>query len=708
MRKLFLSMIPVILAGTIFCLAYTALGKSLEPLYVFHSLNEETGGVFGHSLSGVPDLNGDALGDVIIAAATEDPDTSPDGAGRVYVFSGRDASIIHTLKSPNEQEGSFFGHSVSGISDIDGDGLGDVIVSAYFETVSGFLKSGRVYVFSGADGTLVHTLVSPNAEKDGSFGNSVSNISDVNGDEVDDVVIGAYSEDMGVILDNSGRAYIFSGATGELLHTLRSPNEITMGYFGHSVSGIPDVNGDEFGDVIIGAHWENSEFGLSQAGRAYIFSGATGELLYSLQSPNGKARGEFGCAVSGISDTNGDGFGDVVIGAVSEDSESGVSGAGMAYIFSGATGALLLSIPSPNEVQYGCFGRAVSGIPDIHGDGFGDVIIGGYHEDPAPSPNNSGRAYIINGADGSNIQAFQSPNEQEDGHFGDSVSFIPDLSGNGLCAILIGARRESSGSSPVDAGRAYVFQSPPCVSSIIRSNPDPSRRSTVNYTVNFSEKVIGVDPTDFSISTTGSIKGTSVTLVKPQNSHNQYLVSVNTGTGNGKLRLLLIDNDSIMDFSGMKLGYPGTGNGDFTSGEVYSINKSTLTVPAGVTLDCAGKTNRDTISFSVDFDKPVKDSFNSSDITVLGSLSETTTISIDGASTQSFTVLVTPADPNANGTIRISITGEVMDVAGNILKVPLISPLCIVRNFPGDTNDDGDINEEELNDVILYFRDLLP
>lgn len=96
----------------------------------------------------------------------------------------------------------------------------------------------------------------------------------------------------------------------------------------------------------------------------------------------------------------------------------------------------------------------------------------------------------------------------------------------------------------------------PLVSSILRADPSPTVAATVNFTVSFSESITGVDIVapfnDFGLITSG-IKGASITSVTPV-SDTTYIVGVNTGTGNGTIRLDLVDNDSIIDSQGGSLG----------------------------------------------------------------------------------------------------------------------------------------------------------
>ena len=99
-----------------------------------------------------------------------------------------------------------------------------------------------------------------------------------------------------------------------------------------------------------------------------------------------------------------------------------------------------------------------------------------------------------------------------------------------------------------------------CVSSILRSNPSPTNASSVNFAVIFTESVTGVDITDFSLTTAG-IAGAAISSVTGSGAN--YTVSVSTGTGNGTIRLNLIDNDTIKDGSNNPLGGAGAGNGNF-------------------------------------------------------------------------------------------------------------------------------------------------
>ncbi len=123
---------------------------------------------------------------------------------------------------------------------------------------------------------------------------------------------------------------------------------------------------------------------------------------------------------------------------------------------------------------------------------------------------------------------------------------------------------------------AYGLASiPPSVQSIVRTDPNPTNAASVAFTVTFSEAVSGVTLDDFTLTPSGIGDAGIDTL---NGSGAVYTVTVNTGTTNGTLRLDLIDNDSILDLTALPLGGAGTGNGDFTTGEIYNVYKTTTFV----------------------------------------------------------------------------------------------------------------------------------
>jgi len=430
---------------------FSSGGSRATVLYTLVSPNEENTGRFGTEVSGAGDINNDDRADVIVGAPSESPGVSPIGAGRAYVFSGASGSVIYALQSPNEEAYGGFGESVSGAGDVNNDEYNDLIVGASQEEPGSVLENwGRAYIFSGSTGGLLRTLESPNPFDEGRFGGCVSDAGDLNNDGYAEVVVGAPGE------ANHGRAYIFNGQTGSVMYTLDTPNPELDGMFGCSVSCAGDVNNDDHPDVIVGAHNEDPDASPTDAGRAYVFSGANGSLLYSLQSPNEQYEGWFGVSVSGAGNVDGNNFDDIIVGACREGLGDQTE-MGRAYIFAGLAGVLLRTLESPNLDPYGWFGGSVSGAGDVNANGRDDVIVGASLDDPSGIPTDAGRAYVFSGSSGYLLQTLVSPNQEAGGVFGNSVSGAGDQDGDGRAEVIVGAPGEDPGASPDYAGRAYVI-----------------------------------------------------------------------------------------------------------------------------------------------------------------------------------------------------------------------------------------------------------
>ncbi len=452
-----------ILAACSVLICCSAFAQPLE----LASPNEEYNGHFGLDLAAIADVNGDGAGDVVVSSQSEDV-AGATNAGRAYVMSGSDGTVLRALVSPNLEEYGQFGSRVDSVPDVDGDGRPDLVVGAWREESSPSLQdTGKAYVFSGANGDLLHELVSPFEQAPFgfffTFGTAVAGVPDLSGDGRGDIAIGSPCETETVpSQDSRGRVYVFDGATGGFLRMLSSPYEEGPwdSLFGKDVVGVPDLDGDGLGEILVGDTYASPGETPDNAGRAYLFDGETGVLLQEIRSPNEQEGGVFGYDVGWTPDVNGDGLEEIIVGAPAEALRNNPEAAGVVYLFDGATRTLLLELVSPNQEGPTAFGSHVSGIPDVNGDGRGDVLVGATAEAPGDSPRQAGRAYVFDGYTGLLLRELVSPNEEEWGEFGCSVSAVSDTNGDGTSDVIVGARVESPGSSPWGAGRAYVFHSP--------------------------------------------------------------------------------------------------------------------------------------------------------------------------------------------------------------------------------------------------------
>jgi hypothetical protein len=144
--------------------------------------------------------------------------------------------------------------------------------------------------------------------------------------------------------------------------------------------------------------------------------------------------------------------------------------------------------------------------------------------------------------------------------------------------LIPGINDSFLGAAPDVGAYEFTFDAVPTVVSSLRADINPTSAASVKFTVTFSESVTGVDIVppyhDFALSVGTGITNASITSVTPV-SDTAYTIIINTGSGNGGIRLDIIDNDSIIDLSDQALGGPGTGNGNFVAGEAYTINKLT-------------------------------------------------------------------------------------------------------------------------------------
>jgi hypothetical protein len=350
--------------GKVYVFKGSSTGLVSSPLLMELSAEGDSD-TFGWSVSS-GNFNGDSYDDVIVGA----PDYAS-SKGRTYIFHGGDDNLAD-ITLTGENTGDKFGHSVAAAETHTNPmtSYDDAIVGAPYAN-----SNGRIYVFNGGSSMDTTADYTKDGEDSGDgFGYSVSNAGDVNG-AAEDVIVGApFAEDSGPDV-SSGRAYIYTGSLvglwGPAIATLEGDKN-AGDKFGTSVSSAGNFNGDSYDDVIIGA----PNYG-SYVGRAFIYYGGSGTFNedYDVTFDGEDWYDEFGYSVSNAGDVDNDGYGDVVVGARWND--AGGFNTGRVYIYYGASsGEGREDVYMTGSYAGERLGFSVASAGDVNNDNYDDVAAG--------------------------------------------------------------------------------------------------------------------------------------------------------------------------------------------------------------------------------------------------------------------------------------------------------------------------------------------
>jgi hypothetical protein len=348
------------------------------------------------------------------------------------------------------------GHAVANAGDFNGDGYDDVVVGQAYHDNGATLDVGRVLVWYGpvdttdslttADQSIVGGTVANDQ-----FGWQASFAGDVDGDNIDDLLVGAWKAES----NDRGRAYLFLGGT---THTTTSSAYATFGpadanaFAGQAVSG-GDYDGDGLADVLVGAYGLTSNTGAVGIWNATDISGAEDLSADATVLVSGGAAGDnLGYTAVFARDLDGDGTDDMVLGAPATAS---TTTPGAAYVFYdvGALGASVAAADADAVISGAAngdrFGLAIAGVGDTDGDGDNDLLITADKEDSAAT--DAGIAYLFTSAPSGSVSASSTASSAIRGiaasdFFGRTAAGLGDVNNDGFADVAIGATGYDEGS----------------------------------------------------------------------------------------------------------------------------------------------------------------------------------------------------------------------------------------------------------------------
>lgn len=391
------------------------------------------------------DANGDGYPDLAVTAQREDAGALAD-VGAVYLYSGRDGSLLH--KFVGQYDNGLFGTALAFAGDVDADGCDDLLVGEQGASPGGLYGAGAAHILSGRDGSLLHKFEGTHPED--FLGTAVAPAGDIDGDGQADFLVGAIGMDPNGV-DFAGSVFLISGANGSILQRFNGTRPWIQ--YGASVACIGDMNGDGLSDVAIGAPDERNG-GESNSGSIFIYTALTGELILRLDGAS--SFDHLGWAVSGVGDLTGDGRSDLLASAPNS-SHDGRALCGAVYLYRGGDGKRIGAWYGPSQMQM--IGDRVARLGDLDGDGLSEFGYSSVWASPGGYAT-AGSVYIHSGATLEEIHRLDG--DQIGAMLGFSFVGAGDIDADGLAEVLVGAPLRDGAGGTV-AGRAYLYRRDPFI-----------------------------------------------------------------------------------------------------------------------------------------------------------------------------------------------------------------------------------------------------
>lgn len=398
----------------------------LEPgTIVLHTFTGEgANDLFGWVSEDIGDITGDGIHEFVITAPNND--VGGNNTGRIYVYNGATGAYLFPPISGTILS-SFLGVKIGAAGDVNLDGITDIVAS------SPYVSQGRVFIFSGANGSLLRTYIGEFVGDE--FGSAVKGIGDLNNDGYPDILIGAQMNDINGT--SSGRAYVYSGALDAA--RICEMNGVDAGdHLGSAIDVIGDVTGDGIPDFCVGAD-AAAPGPAAGKGSAYVYSGADcllGGTITPIRTHNPSLPSfSFGRSfIDGAADVNNDGIPDYYVSDFN---------ANRAYVFSGATGANIWTLSGNGNGGFG-IGRMAG---DVDDDGWSDLLLAAWVS-PAGGTQ-AGKAFVYSGRTGQVLETFT--HNVPLAQLGFDANSVGDVNGDGKIDHLLTAANDNGA-----RGKAYL------------------------------------------------------------------------------------------------------------------------------------------------------------------------------------------------------------------------------------------------------------
>ena len=398
---------------------------------------------FGETLETVADYDGDGVRDIFVGDHRNGAAAFQAGAASIFSGAGGGLPLWQTNGPPNSE--AHFGVAATELGDVNADGFPDIAVGAPEAHGTTIVDAGTVTIVSGrfiatqTGAQFLSVLEGP--ARDDRFGQSLGRMDDLDGDGIDELVVGAPGTDVGGSSAH-GMVYVFSGATNQLLISYTGVLLDPGAALGAAVCGIGDVTGDGVADLAAGSPGDNDN-GVG-AGAVYVLSGADGSVVHKIF---GTSTGDAVGAIVAAADLNLDGIDEILVGIPFRDVPG--NDQGMLQVFQSSDG-LPYTPALIGEGAADMFATTLSAGGDVNGDGRPDVLIGA----PRANPNDSGSFYLVSGDEfalgfGAPVVVSERIMDEVDGpttsdFMGRGVLIHPSVDGDAGDEVVVGRRTSMS------------------------------------------------------------------------------------------------------------------------------------------------------------------------------------------------------------------------------------------------------------------------